>query len=77
MNLSRLPQPRKTAEECALDQLPEPGREVLYDNLFERKRVKGWWPVYSEEEGERLLNVSISILEKSFVMFCPIYDLCL
>ena len=57
MNLARLPQPRKTAEECSLDQLPEPGREVLTDNLFERKRVKGWWPVYSEEEGERLLNV--------------------
>ncbi len=58
MNLARLPQARKTAEACALDQLPEPGRDVPYDNLFERKRVKGWWPVYSEEEGERLLNVS-------------------
>lgn len=60
MNLCKMPQPRKSAEECSLDQLPEPGREVVTDNLFERKRMKGWWPVYSEEGegGERLLNVS-------------------
>lgn len=48
----------KTDTECSLDQLPEPGRPVPLENLFERKRVKGWWPCFSEEEGERTLSVS-------------------
>ena len=56
-HLAALPQSAKSAEECSLEQLPEPGREVKLDNLFERKRVKGWWPMYSEEEGERTLSV--------------------
>ena len=54
-NLAAVPLGRKSADECSLDQLPEPGRPVISENLFERKRVKGWWPVYSEEvEGREL-----------------------
>lgn len=70
-HLAGLPLGAKSAEECSLEQLPEPGREVKLENLFERKRVKGWWPMYSEEEGERTLSVSvildlIIILNSSF-----------
>ena len=26
---------------------------VMLIDLFHKKRVKGWWPVFSYEEGER------------------------
>lgn len=58
LQLNDMPKGVKTAEKCTLEQLPEPGRSVTTDNLFERKRIKGWWPVYSEEEGGRELAVS-------------------
>lgn len=57
-HLAAIPMGAKTDTECSLDQLPEPGRPVPVENLFERKRVKGWWPCFSEEEGERTLSVS-------------------
>lgn len=58
LQLNDMPKGVKTDTECTLEQVPEPGRSVLTDNLFERKRIKGWWPVYSEEEGGRELAVS-------------------
>ena len=70
INLSRMPDARKTAEECDLDQLLDggdveltgaeaPPRKKNVLNLFEKKRVKGWWPAAGEdEEGKRILAVS-------------------
>ena len=69
INLTRMPDARKTAEECDLDQLLEDGdmeltgqpqaRKKNVLNLFEKKRVKGWWPAVGEdEEGRRILAVS-------------------
>ena len=31
-------------------------------DLFHKKRTKGWWPVYSNEEGERELMVGLYIV---------------
>lgn len=71
-HLAGLPLGAKSAEECSLEQLPEPGREVKLENLFERKRVKGWWPMYSEEEGERTLSVSV-ILDLIIILFSSFF----
>lgn len=57
-NLGAMPLPANTAEACSLDQLPTADKEVATNDLFKRKRVKGWWPAYEvDDEGNRLLNV--------------------
>ena len=71
-NLTGIPEPVQEAADCSLDQLPpedvppeegeesKPKRNVNIDllDLFHKKRTKGWWPVFSSEEGERELMVS-------------------
>ena len=34
---------------------PPPGVTLI--DIFHKKRIKGWWPVFSSEEGERELMV--------------------
>ena len=52
--------PKNSASSCGLDQLGDADHNVPTDNLFKRKRMKGWWPVYEvDDEGTRLLNVRI------------------
>ena len=64
LNLSAMPEPASSASSCSLDMLPEEAgegekqREVKLVDLFKKKRMKGWWPVYSQEEGTRELAVS-------------------
>ena len=73
-NLTAIPEPVQNAADCSIDQLPpeeDPDEEegvarkrkappeVTLIDLFHKKRVKGWWPVYSAEEGERELMVSV------------------
>ena len=64
LNLSAMPEPANSASSCSLDMLPEEAREgekkreVKLVDLFKKKRMKGWWPVYSQEEGTRELAVS-------------------
>ena len=66
-----MPEPVQEALDCSLDQLPpeeDPDPEegvkrrktsdVTLVDLFHKKRLKGWWPVFSSEEGERELMVS-------------------
>ena len=61
-NLSAMPLPVNDASSCSLDQISDGVTEVETDDLFKRKRMKGWWPVYEvDDEGMRLLNVSTSI----------------
>lgn len=57
-----MPNPAKKARNCSLKQLPNEakGKEVTMVSLFEAKRLKGWWPVISEESGEREITVSRS-----------------
>jgi hypothetical protein len=71
-NLTGIPEPVQHAIDCSVDQLPpeeDPDAEeptskrkappdVTLIDLFHKKRAKGWWPVYSAEEGERELMVS-------------------
>ena len=58
-NLSAMPLPAKRVEHCSLAQLPQDGvTGVNTDNLFDRKRMKGWWPAYDmDQEGTQLLKV--------------------
>ena len=58
-NLSAMPKPAKNAENCSLTQLPWDGATGVHtDNLFNRKRMKGWWPVYDvDQDGTQILKV--------------------
>ena len=63
----------QNAADCSVDQLPaeeevdeespedkkkrKASSDVTLIDLFHKKRVKGWWPVYTAEEGERELTV--------------------
>ena len=59
LNLLAMAEPARDASVCSVDQLPEMGKpDVKLVNLFEQKRLKGWWPVFTEEEGVRELTVS-------------------
>ena len=51
------------ADKCTLDQISDGVTVVETDDLFKRKRIKGWWPIYEvDKEGTRLLNVRCAIL---------------
>ena len=55
-NLSAMPPPAKKADNCSLAQLSLDGANA--DNLFHRRRMKGWWPVYDvNQEGTQVLKV--------------------
>ena len=57
-DLSAMPLPVNDADRCSLDQLATADTVVRTDDLFKRKRMKGWWPSYEvDDEGNRLLNV--------------------
>ena len=73
--MTAIPEPVQDASDCSVDQLPpeedpdaeEPARKrkppnITLIDLFHKKRAKGWWPVYSAEEGERELMVSVYTL---------------
>ena len=53
-----MPEPVRDAKNCSLEQLPEDDREVTLLDLFKKKRVQGWWPVYAADEGIRDCTVS-------------------
>ncbi|XP_064383023.1 myoferlin-like isoform X2 [Halichondria panicea] len=56
-NLSRMPKPVNDAASCNLEQLPDATHDAPHDDLFKRKRMKGWWPSYEvNDEGVRELN---------------------
>lgn len=58
-DLSAMPKPVTDADSCSLEQLSTADNVVKTDDLFKRKRMKGWWPSCEvDPEGNRLLNVS-------------------
>ena len=60
LNLNGMPNAKKKAKSVSLKMLPdESKKEVDMISLFEAKRIKGWWPVISEESGEREITVSL------------------
>ena len=70
LRLLRMPTGAKTAYLCDLDQLDENVKEEQaqqsqkppkkrFVNLFEKKRVKGWWPAHGfDENKKKILAVS-------------------
>ena len=61
MPLNKLPKPAKKSGKCSLAQLPdiEHGRsDVKTVSLFEQKRIRGFWPCFNDEKGERELTVT-------------------
>ncbi|KAL5471556.1 hypothetical protein EMCRGX_G029681 [Ephydatia muelleri] len=62
LNLLAMAEPARDASVCSVDQLPELGKpDVKLVNLFEQKRLKGWWPVFTEEEGVRELTGKLEL----------------
>jgi len=54
--MTKMPQAAETASSCSLDQLSGDEETI---NLFKKKRIEGWWPVYQQEEGgEKDLKVN-------------------
>ena len=73
--LNKMPKPAKKSDKCTLDMLPdiEHGRtDVKSVSLFEQKRVRGFWPCFNDEKGERELTVSPSNIYCNEVMFAVI-----
>ena len=71
--MNNMPAPVKDAKHCNLEQLPDlvSGRTVKMVSLFEQKRIKGIWPCFSDESGERELTVGgISDSLISFAFSC-------
>eukprot|EP00116_Pleurobrachia_bachei_P018276 sb/3478538/ len=57
LDLTRLPAPSKTANECTLDVYERDN----YFSLFERKKISGFWPVYSDVMGTRELTGKVEM----------------
>lgn len=57
LDLNRMITPTKKDRKCAVEQLPGGEDESPFMSLFERKRVKGWWPCYNieGEDGKKKL----------------------
>jgi len=58
LNLKCMPKPAKTSRNCKLTQLPEFNANAKTVNLFEAKKLNGFWPVYQMTEGNPELMVS-------------------
>ena len=61
MNLNNMPMPAKRSNSCDLKQIPDitmGNTAVKTVSLFEQKRLRGFWPVYNEVNGQRELTVS-------------------
>ena len=53
-----MPMPAKKPSQCKLDQLPVAGGPPIKTvSLFEQRRLRGFWPCYSDETGQRKLAV--------------------
>lgn len=57
-----MPEGALTAWGCDLSMFPDPGNpdhihKSKMVSLFQKKRMKGYWPFYNEKTGERKLSV--------------------
>ncbi|VDP50159.1 unnamed protein product [Schistosoma curassoni] len=59
LNLSNMPSPSKTRSKCSLNMLQSVGNETKLVNLFECRRLNGFWPFVNEESGTPLLTVRL------------------
>ena len=63
IDLLSMPEGALYAWDCDLSMFPDPGNpdhkcKSKMVSLFEKKRMKGFWPFYNEKSGERKLKVS-------------------
>ncbi|KAK3095803.1 hypothetical protein FSP39_019399 [Pinctada imbricata] len=63
LNLNAMPKPAKKASGCNLSMIPDitSGNEVKLVSLFEQKRLKGFWPVYNDTDGTRVLTGKVEM----------------
>ncbi|ESN98172.1 hypothetical protein HELRODRAFT_177417 [Helobdella robusta] len=64
LNLNSMPNPTKSSSKCTLEQLPQfhkSGNPVKLISLFENKRVKGFWPCFSDESGQADLTGKVEM----------------
>ncbi|XP_067657682.1 myoferlin-like isoform X1 [Haliotis asinina] len=63
VNLNSIPRPAKKASSCSLKTIPDMNNTnaVKTVSLFECRRLRGFWPCYSDESGERLLTGKIEM----------------
>jgi len=59
LNLVSLPSPTKGYKECSLSQYDEKDKNRL--SIFEKKKIKGFWPVYDDSLGERELTGKVEL----------------
>ena len=50
INLDRIPEGARDADRCDLHQL-DPSKADKAKDLFKAKRMRGWWPFYSDSDG--------------------------
>ena len=58
--LDKIPRPKAYADKCNLEQLLDWNPEAKWDDLFKKKRVRGWWPVYSDKLGKEYREIKVS-----------------
>lgn len=54
LNMARMPAPARTKVTCNLTQLDSDAKMI---SLFEKKRIKGFWPCFALQDGEKQLTV--------------------
>lgn len=57
--MDKIPRPKAYADKCSLEQLLDWNPEAKWDDLFKKKRVRGWWPVYSDKLGKEYREVKV------------------
>ncbi|XP_041370601.1 myoferlin-like isoform X3 [Gigantopelta aegis] len=63
LNLNCVPRPAKKASSCSLKLVPDmdAAKPVKTVNLFECRRLRGFWPAFSDEEGDRRLTGKLEL----------------
>lgn len=64
LDLRKLVAPAKTPEKCSLDMMDNveigPHKAEQNKSLFAQQSVRGWWPCSIEQDGKKVLGVSMN-----------------
>lgn len=60
LDMLHLIPPAKTPEKCSLSMLTQTGKNLTPTSIFSQKSVRGWWPCAMEEDGKKILAVSVA-----------------
>ncbi|THD28228.1 Myoferlin [Fasciola hepatica] len=61
LQLSNMPIPAKNAKSCNLNMMNSVSQDMKMVNLFDCKRVKGFWPFMNEDHGNQVLTGKIEM----------------